>query len=79
MTTTHFRDQAGQRVGLADVESLDELGTAVIDGRFEQRWVVDIERDAIRCRTCHDCGHGERIERMLRDHGLLEDVDDDRD
>lgn len=77
MTTTHFRDQAGQRVGLDDVESLDELGTAVIDGRFEQRWVVDIERDAIRCRTCdHDCGHGERIERVLRDGDLLEDVGD---
>lgn len=72
MTTTHFRDQYGQPVGLADVESVDELGTAVIDGLFEQRWVVDIEGGVIRCRTCdHDCGHADQVRGALRDHGLL--------
>jgi hypothetical protein len=73
MTTTTFRDRAGRSIGLASVNSIDELDVAVIDGMFERRYIVDIRHSGASCRTCGGaCDHGTRVEHALADHGLLE-------
>jgi hypothetical protein len=67
-------DRTGTPVIVDDIESIDELHAAVIDGVFDRQWVVDIYRSGPTCRTCtggSTCRHADRVESALEECGLL--------
>jgi hypothetical protein len=70
----YLRDRIGRPVAVDDVESLKDVGDVVIDKQFS-RWIISIaDEGSTYCSGCaeDDCNHTERVERALRDHGLLE-------
>jgi hypothetical protein len=74
MLTLRLRDRIDRPVSFDDIESIDELHVAVIDGMVERRWVVDIHRSGPTCWTCtsgSNCRHVDQVESALEECGLL--------